>query len=80
MSKLNKVIGENIRILRTASKMTQTELGKKLGVSHANISDIEHGKTKLSAENLCKLTKIFNFYTSDIFYYTPIRRDFRKDN
>jgi transcriptional regulator with XRE-family HTH domain len=39
-----KGIGRRVRDLRTAREMTTTELGRKVGVSQAQISRLEHGQ------------------------------------
>lgn len=46
--------------------MTQTELGKKLNMCHANISDIEKGKTKLTINNLLLMQVIFHKEIKDL--------------
>ena len=45
-------LGGRIRSLRVDHGLTQTELGKKLGVSLNRINDIENGYTKLNAREL----------------------------
>ena len=63
---INEMIGQSIKKLRKSANMTQEELGKRLGCTHANISDIEHGKTKLTAENLLLMQVIFHKEIKDI--------------
>jgi transcriptional regulator with XRE-family HTH domain len=45
-------IGDNIRMARLRHRVSQRELGKRLGVSHAAISDIERAVTRLDLDNL----------------------------
>ena len=45
---------------RTLMKMTQTELGEKLGVSKQVISDMEHERRSISKAMAKELAKIFN--------------------
>ena len=40
-------MGENIRLLRISKKMTQKELGKRVGVSDSMIAYIESGQRAL---------------------------------
>ena len=50
----------NIKIYREIHKMTQEELGKKLGgISRQNISHMERGIRPISKINAKKLAKIF---------------------
>ena len=48
-------VGRRIRDARQAAEMTQGQLGRLMGVTHAAISDIERGKTRLTLELLEQL-------------------------
>ena len=50
----------NLVFYRTLMKMTQTELGEKLGVSKQVISDMEHERRSISKAMVKELAKIFN--------------------
>ena len=53
--------GKNMRIYRELHKMTQEELGEKLGgISKQNISHMERGIRAISKQNAKELSKIFN--------------------
>jgi len=53
--------GKNMKIYREIHKMTQEELGKKLGgISRQNISHMERGKRAISKQNAKELSKIFD--------------------
>ena len=53
--------GKNMKIYREIHKMTQEELGKKLGgISKQNISHMERGTRSISKQNAKELAKIFN--------------------
>lgn len=45
---------------RKLAKMTQTELGQKLGVSKQVISDMEHERRAISKKTARELSKIFD--------------------
>ena len=64
--KIDEEIGLRIKKLRLAKEKSQEELGKVLSCSHAAISDIERGKTKLSIEDLLVLAKFFGVTLSEI--------------
>lgn len=50
-----KLIGSRIRSIRTAKKMTQTDLADAAEMSPSNISDIENGKTKMYVPTFVKI-------------------------
>ncbi|MHB8858647.1 MAG: helix-turn-helix domain-containing protein [Thermoleophilia bacterium] len=65
-----KIVGYRIRIARQEAKLTQSELGRLVGKSHAAISDVERGKTNLSIDELRKIARslgreIADFVTED---------------
>lgn len=64
-------IGDKIRQLRVKHNISQEELGRVLGRSHATISDIERGETKLSVKDLTKLADYFRISASEILDETP---------
>ena len=64
--KVDEEIGLRIKKLRLEKGKSQKELGKVLTRSHAAISDIERGKTKLSVEDLLILAKFFEVNLSEI--------------
>ena len=52
--------GKNMKIYREIHKMTQEELGEKLGgISRQNISHMERGTRAISKQNAKELSKIF---------------------
>lgn len=52
-------VGASIRGFRLREGWTQIELGKKVGVSQANLSKIEHGKRSIGKKLAKKLVDIF---------------------
>jgi len=63
---VNEEIGLRIKRLRLEKGKSQEELGKVLSRSHAAVSDIERGKTKLGVEDLMILAKFFGVTLSEI--------------
>lgn len=55
MERQNNTTGERIRHIRKMKKMTQEELGKKIGYSKAGISFIETGQRDIDTETIFKL-------------------------
>lgn len=58
-----KKLAKKIKTIREKIGFSQEDLAKKLGVSRVAISQIENGKRKLKAEEILKLSKIFNIST-----------------
>lgn len=66
-------IGARIRRAREEARLTQQQLGRVWGnVTHAAISDIERGVTRVSASRLAELAKLLNKPVS-YFYNEEIR-------
>ncbi|MBQ3404645.1 MAG: helix-turn-helix transcriptional regulator [Oscillospiraceae bacterium] len=60
MDELKSVFASNLIKLRTASGMTQAELGEKINYSDKSISKWERAEALPDAFNLKKLAEIFN--------------------
>ena len=58
--KINCHIGERIRALRRMNGMSQTDLGKKLGVTFQQIQKYEKGYNKMVASKLFDLSQKMN--------------------
>ena len=50
-----KEIGEMLKACRQSRHLTLKELGKRAGISSAQISNIEHGKTLPKIDTLLKI-------------------------
>ncbi len=61
----NKVIGENLRILRENAGYNQLSVANFLGVDQSLISKIEKRERSISADMLDKLASLFGITTSD---------------
>ena len=57
MDKLSKQFGENLKRIRLAKKMSQTDLGEKLNADKGYISTLENGKVNPKLETLNKLAQ-----------------------
>ncbi|MBF0121449.1 MAG: helix-turn-helix transcriptional regulator [Desulfobacterales bacterium] len=61
---------DNLRIYRKIHKITQTQLGKKLGgVPRQHISNMETGKRSISIKTAIKLSTIFNVTVDKFILY-----------
>lgn len=64
---VNKVIGQNIKTLRTFTNMTQAKLAEMLKVSIATMSLYEKGERSVPLDSLLILSRIFNVSIDDMF-------------
>ena len=62
-----KIVGRNLHDLRSAYRMTQVDLGKKLQCGEANISYWERGKAVPRGDYLPVLAKIFHVSIDSLF-------------
>jgi len=53
-------IGEKLRTIRKAQKLTQTEFGKKIGLQQSYVADLERGRNKPSYDTLIKIMQTFH--------------------
>src|SRR3979411_2463611 len=65
--KIDKIIGRNIRLHRLAKKMSQTELGEKLGVSFQQIQKYENGTNRVGSGRLFQIAAILGLHVSTFF-------------
>ena len=72
MTKIDKKLGENIKILREQHGITQQKLADLLSLSRPTVSQIEIGERKLSADELIKLADIFNI---SVEYLLGLKRE-----
>lgn len=71
---MSTIIGKRIRLLRNENRMTQADLGTKLGVGKTTISNYETGNSYPDNEIVLKLSKLFNVSTDFILGKT-VKRD-----
>lgn len=65
----SKEFGRRLRQAREAKHLTQGQLAKKMGTSHATVSNWENGKTKtVRAELLLKAANALNVKVDKLFY------------
>ena len=58
-----KKLSQKIKAIRERLKFSQEALAEKLGINRVAISQIEKGERKISAEEIAKISKIFNIPT-----------------
>lgn len=63
---MNPNISDNIKSLRNAKKLTQSELAERVGVTNATISAYEVGTRMPSFDVLIKLAQVFRVSTDNL--------------
>ena len=69
------MIGERIKELRKSKKMSQSELGKFIGVSQTTVTAWENGRAEPSSSYVAKLATFFNVSTDYL-----LGRDTKEDD
>ena len=64
-------IGQRIRKIRKAHKLSQDELASKVGISTTHMSPIETGNTKLSLPVLVDLADALQVRVDDLLFDSP---------
>lgn len=54
-----KEIGQNIRLMRIRSGISQSELAQRMEVSQTHMSNLEHGRVSVSLKVLLRLAQYF---------------------
>jgi transcriptional regulator with XRE-family HTH domain len=63
---MDQIIGKKIYSLRLENNMSQSELGKKIGVSAQQLQKHENAKNRISAARLSLIAKVLD---TDIPYF-----------
>lgn len=72
MASLAKLVGERIRQVRKAQKMSQEELGELAQLQSSYIGGVERGERNVSLETLEKIIKALNMSFSEFFRFGEI--------
>lgn len=64
-------IGQRIRRIRKAHKLSQEELAEKVGISTTHMSHIETGNTKLSLPVFVAIAEALEVQTDSLLYDEP---------
>ena len=63
----DKHVGQKLREMRTAAKISQTELGRGIGVSFQQIQKYEAGRNRMSAGQLWLLCRVLKLPILSMF-------------
>jgi transcriptional regulator with XRE-family HTH domain len=60
-------VGERLRVLRQGARLSQAELGRRLGIAGPTISNYETGYSRLVADELPKFAQVLGCSPCDFF-------------
>jgi transcriptional regulator with XRE-family HTH domain len=60
-------VGRRIRVHRMARRISQTELGEKIGVSFQQVQKYEKGADRVGASQLTRIAKVFGLPVGSFF-------------
>lgn len=63
---LRQIMAENLRVLRSAARISQEELAELCGLHRTYISDIERGNRNISIDNIEKIAQALHITASDL--------------
>ena len=73
MNSLKKKLGQNIKLIRKARKLTQEKLAELVGIGTPNISYIESGKFAPSIDTLQKIALALSVEPYELYKFTPAK-------
>ena len=63
---VDKAIGGRLKLFRQRANLSQTALGKHLGVSFQQVQKYENGTNRISAASLMKIARFLNISIGDL--------------
>src|SRR5690606_12356567 len=76
--KLYEAIGATIKQLRNKQNLNQLEFGRKIGLERTSVTNIEHGRQKVTVETLYRISEAFEL--DGISSLLPSIKDVLQDN
>jgi transcriptional regulator with XRE-family HTH domain len=68
---IEEKIGDLVRMRRRALGLTQAQLGRRAGLPHQIIHNIECGAVKITVERLCRISQALELPVSFFFEPSP---------
>ena len=75
----DRAVALRVRALRLARGMTQSELGRRLGVSFQQVQKYENGTNRIGAGRLARIAKVFDVPLAALFDAPRRRRQSAAD-
>ena len=66
-TKLKKIVGQRLQLLRMEKNLTQEQMGERLNLSTSAYCKIEYGETDLTLTRLNKIAHILNMSAAELF-------------
>lgn len=66
VERIYKIVGYSIKLERKAIGMTQTELGNKIGLNRASISNIELGRQRIMLHDIEKTAEVLKVKLTEL--------------
>jgi transcriptional regulator with XRE-family HTH domain len=66
-SAIDKIIGQNVRIQRLAKRVSQSQLGKHLGLTFQQIQKYENGKNRIGSGRLLQIAEFLEIKPMSLF-------------
>lgn len=70
----DRAVAVRVRALRLARGMTQSELGRRIGVSFQQVQKYESGANRIGAGRLQRIAEVFDVPLAALFDSPPLRR------
>ncbi|VAW73419.1 hypothetical protein MNBD_GAMMA10-97 [hydrothermal vent metagenome] len=70
MAELKEKFGLRILVLRKKAKLSQEQLGDRLGISRGSVSRLERGEIGLKFDNIEAIAKIFGVEEWELFKFS----------
>ncbi len=67
VEQVDRLVGQNIRIFRTAKGISQTELGNAIGVTFQQVQKYENGVNRVGSSRLAKIANALDAPISSFF-------------
>jgi transcriptional regulator with XRE-family HTH domain len=64
---IDRLVGQNIRVFRTARGISQTELGDAIGVSLQQVQEFEDGANRVGSRRLFEIAEILGVPIGRLF-------------
>jgi transcriptional regulator with XRE-family HTH domain len=79
-TKIDKLVGRNIRVHRLAAEFTQEGLGEKLGVTFQQVQKYENGTNRVGSGRLYEIAKILEAPLKSFFDGETQQKDSRNSS
>ena len=72
---IDRIVGHNLRVLRTARRVSQADLGRHVGVTFQQVQKYEKGTNRISASTLAQFAAILETDVQSFFREEMVAQD-----